>query len=130
MNNNDKFIWKSDDIKIMTEAEFSENAIMYNSKTGICAKNVHCVKCDNDQKRIATQIASNIFNTFFVSQPYDESIFRRVMKNLSSLCKKATEGKCALTKELYYCIKSILISEIQEKTTIRITPKMIDELLK
>ena len=130
MNNNDKFIWKCDDIKIMTEAAFSENAIMYNSKSGVCVKNTHCAKCDNDQKRIASQIANNIFNAFFVSQPYDESIFRRVMKNLSALCKKATEGKCALTKELYYCIKSILISKIQEKTTILITAEMVDELLK
>ena len=130
MNNNEKFIWKTDDIKIMSEEEFSKSAIMYNSKSEICARNTYCTKCDNEQKQIAMQIANNIFNTFFVSQPYDESIFRRVMKNLSALCKKSTEEKCVLTKELYYCIKSILISEIQKKTTIQITSEMVEELLK
>lgn len=130
MRNNDKFIWESDDIKILSEEEFAKKAVMYNTKTGICAKNTYCFKCDNEQKRIATQVALNIYNTYFVSQPCDESVFRRVMKNLSGLCKKATEGKHVLTKELYYCIKSILIAEIQEKTTIQITTEMIEELLK
>ena len=130
MSNNDKFIWQSGDLKIMSEEQFADNAIIYGSKSVICTENIHCSKCDIGQKQIATQVAENIFSTFFVSQPYDESVFRRVMKNLSALCKKATEGKYSLTKELYYCIKSILISEIQEKTTIRITPEMINELLK
>ena len=130
MDRNDKFVWRDGDLKVISKEEFEESAVKYQFKTDICAKNVYCKQCDKAQKAVAEQIAGHIFQVFFVDQPYDESIFRRVMQNLSSLCKKVIGQKCVLTKELYYCIKSILIFKIKGKTTIQITPEMVEELLK
>ena len=130
MYHNDKFVWQAGDIKIIRKEEFEETAIKYSAKPLICTKNPYCKKCDTEQKNAAEELVAKIFYTFFVAQPYDESIFRRVMQNLSLLCKKALGENNVLTKELYYCVKSCLITKIKESTTIEITHEMVEQLLK
>lgn len=109
-----KFAVDAGDLKVLSEEEFLKgaNKIYTNEKPyAYCVRNKYCTHCDPMTKQVAEQLAKKIFESFFTNG-FQETTFKKVLANFSSLCEKILIHGVVLTKEIYFCAKVTFVDLI------------------